>query len=149
MAKPLLHHEESSRGGGGRGLGGPPPNIPYGGRAQQVYTPPSQRSAAPAPSAPASGKSSTAASKATPAAPASTKRQASSKSRYGSIAPMKPLAKAPIFESTQTLSLDAKSDPNSEWQTYAGADNVNTVSIQRSALPSPLPKKIKVKFEPA
>ncbi|MPZ48513.1 MAG: hypothetical protein GEU75_04230 [Dehalococcoidia bacterium] len=146
----------ASKGGGSRrGMGGPPPNVRYGGEAQSVYTPPSRRESASGESS--SGSKPTANKATSPKSPV--KRQASSKSRYGSITPLKPLAKARIFESALTLNLDAKnSDVNGDWPMYISSQKlpdsadrsiVNGVYIHRSWLPTPLPEKIKVKFEPA
>jgi len=145
----------TSKGSGGRGAGGPPPNVAYGGQARQAYIPPSQ-AARPAvrnlQDMPAGEK----------APPASAKRTPATKSKYGSMAPLKQLTPGSgrIFESAYVVQLAKPpyGDPTGDWPMYVSTQKIhdtaersaiNGIYIHRTWLPDPPPDKLRVKFEPA
>jgi hypothetical protein len=141
---------------GARGAGGPPPNIPYGGQARVVYTPPGRSESAPAapPSRPAAEPSDSGSGPA--------KKIPASRSRYGGVAPGRPLTagRARIFAGEVEVRLEKPphGDPDAEWPMYVSTEKVagtadrsvlNGVYIHRSWLPDPLPERLRLRFEPA
>ena len=143
---------------GGRGVGGPPPNVVYGGQAEVAYVPPAKSgpAARPAP------RGTDAPAKAPPTSSAPQKKVPAKPSRYGSVAPGKSLtgAGARIFAGEIVVQLEKPpyGDPDSDWPMYVSVQKlpdsadrgaINGVYIHRSWLPDPPPAKLRLKFEPA